>query len=263
MDLLSALGDGPLAIAPDALAAAQRGDAPARATLSLQMIGSVAVVPICGLIVPGAGGDLAAAGIATGLDALRGAVETAAADSDVSSIVLLIDSPGGAVQGLFRASESIRAAGTQKPVVAAVNGLALSAGYVLAAAAGRIVLKSETARAGSIGVMLAHADFSGALEKAGVRVTEFSRGARKTDGSPNRPLSDEARAELQGQVDRLYELLVADIGESRPQTLGTAGARASEARIFDGSDAIRAGLADAVDLPETVIQILNEEGNQL
>jgi len=259
MDVLAALGEGPLALAPEALAAAQRGDAPARSTGAMQQVGATAVIPVAGYIVPGTGGELAQAGAATGLDTIRGAVQTAAADPDIRSVMLMVDSPGGSPQGLYRATEAIRTAGAGKPVVAAVGGQALSAGYALAAAAGRVVLKSETSAVGSIGVIAAHMDFSRALDAAGVRITELARGARKTDGSPYRPLDDDARAELQAQVDRTYELFVADIGASRPATLGESGARASDARVVQGSDAVRDGFADALDLPEAILSTLNSE----
>ena len=57
----------------------------------------------------------------------------------------------------------------------------MSAGYVLASQADRIVLP-RTGAVGSIGVVVMHADLSGQLSDAGVTVTLIHSGAHKVDG---------------------------------------------------------------------------------
>ena len=261
-DIATALPAGePLAVEPRALAAMRRGERPAGGdSRQFEMIGGAAIIPVVGPIVAGDGGALAEMGIVTAIDRLRAAVQAAAADGEVNAIIIAVDSPGGTTQNLFNATEAIRAARQVKRTAAVVTGSAYSAAYALAAAAGDIVLSSETVGAGSIGTIVIHANMTGALDQAGIEVTEIVAGPRKADLSPNRALSDRGRGTLQALVDRTQRLLLDDIALSRP-SLGRDGARATEARTFDGSDAIRAGLADALDLPETVIQLLNEEGN--
>ena len=258
-DLSAAVPAGqPLAIEPGALAAMRRGERPTSGdSRAFEMIGGVAIIPIYGPIVPGDGGILAELGMATGLDRLRAVVMTAAADQQVSAIAFAVDSPGGTTQNLFRATEAIRAARQTKRTVAVVTGSAFSASYALAAAAGDVVLASETAGAGSIGAIAMHVSQAGALDQAGVEVTEVIAGARKADLSPHRALSDRGRDTLQSLVDRTQTLLVNDIGTSRP-ALGADRAAATEAALYQGSEAIDARLADTIDTAEAVIQTLEE-----
>ena len=259
-DLSAAVPAGQvLAIEPGALAAMRRGERPVGAdSRAFEMIGGTAIIPVAGPIVAGDGGILAELGMATGIDRLRAVVQTAAADSQIASIVLAVDSPGGTTQNLFRATEAIRAARKVKRVVSVVTGSAFSAAYALAAAGGDVVLSAETSGAGSIGTIAFHASQARALDQAGIEVTEVVAGERKADLSPNRALSERGRETLQSLVDRTQSLLVQDIGTSRP-ALGRDGAAGTEAALFTGSDAIRAGLADTIDLPEAVIGTLENE----
>jgi len=249
----------PLAVDAGALAAIRRGErVSAGDSRNYELIGGTALVPVMGPVIAGDGGALAELGMATGVDRLRATVRTASADRQVSAIVLAVDSPGGTTQNLFRATEEIRAARRSKRTVAVVTGSAFSAAYAIAAAAGDVVLQSETTDAGSIGALALHVSMAGALESAGFEVTEITAGRRKADLSPNRELGERGRETLQSMVDRTFGLLTADIGASRP-ALGTDGARATEAAVFMGSEAIDAQLADTIDNFENVINTLEAE----
>jgi signal peptide peptidase SppA len=249
----------PLAVDSGALAAIRRGErTSAGDSRAYELIGGTAVVPVVGPVVAGDGGALAGLGMATGIDRLRATVRTAAADRQVSAIVLAVDSPGGTTQNLFRATEAIRTARRSKRTAAVVLGSAYSAAYALASAAGDVVLASETAGAGSIGVIALHMSMAGALDRAGIEVTEITAGRRKADLSPNRELGERGRDTLQRIVDRTFELLTQDIGTSRP-ALGTDRARATEAGLYQGTEAIDARLADTIDLPENVIEALESQ----
>ncbi|EGZ7616033.1 S49 family peptidase, partial [Escherichia coli] len=57
-----------------------------------------------------------------------------------------------------------------KPVWALANDMNCSAGQLLASAASRRLV-TQTARTGSIGVMMAHSNYGAALEKQGVEIT--------------------------------------------------------------------------------------------
>lgn len=69
----------------------------------------------------------------------------------------------------------------------------------------------------------------------------MTAGAHKNDFSPHHPLSDEAKAELQAEVDRLYGLFVEHVTAMR--SLNADAVRATEAGLYFGANAITAGLA--------------------
>ena len=118
-----------------------------------------------------------------------------------------------------------------------------SAAYWLAAQSDAIYA-SGSSLLGSVGVYCEHVDLSGMLEKAGIKVTLISHGARKTDGNPYEPLSDAARATYQASVDQVgadFEAAVArGRGVTRKAVLDTYG----QGLVFRGKQALDLGLAD-------------------
>ncbi|MGE0109369.1 MAG: S49 family peptidase [Bdellovibrionales bacterium] len=60
-----------------------------------------------------------------------------------------------------------------------------------------------------------HVDMSQALNKNGLKVSFIHYGDRKTDGHPEIPLSDEARAEIQKSIDYAGELFVQTVARNR------------------------------------------------
>src|SRR5215467_6271108 len=130
------------------------------------------------------------------MDGIRARLEAAAANPDVSAIVLDVDSPGGTVAGTPETAAAVRRAAEVKPVVAVANSLAASAAYWIASQASSLVV-GPSADVGSIGVISAHIDRSKMLEDMGLRVTVVSAGRYKAEGNPFAPLSDEAKANMQ------------------------------------------------------------------
>lgn len=203
------------------------------------------VVPVHGVLVrrgTGHAGFDRVLGL-TAYDTFLGQLAAAVSDGRVSEVVLDVDSLGGDVQGLLDAADAVRAATKRKPVVARANENALSAAYVVAAAASRVEI-ARTGRVGSVGVVAMHQDFSGMLAAEGVKVELIHAGEKKVDGNPFGPLSDRARADIRAGVERAYELLVEHVAASR--RMKPEAVRATEAGVFEGAQAVAVGFADAV-----------------
>lgn len=173
------------------------------------------------------------------------AVDAFAADPDVQSIVLLVDSPGGEVAGATELAQRIRSARNRKPVIAAISTMAGSAAYWAAAQASEIVV-SPSGGAGSIGVFLVHEDLSRALDKAGIAPTVISAGRYKSEGMPHEPLSDDARGHLQRQVNQLYGQFVADVALGRGVSTSKVRSGFGEGRYLLATDALREGMVDRI-----------------
>jgi signal peptide peptidase SppA len=260
---LSALLNAPQLIDPRAAAAvlaALRPDArlqgwggePAcetRSERAFQVVDGVALVPVVGELVHRAGGMQAQSGLCS-YQGLADMLACALADPAVSAIVLDIDSPGGQAAGCLELSERIRAARGQKPLIASVNTMACSAAYALASACDRVVI-SRDGLAGSIGVLAYHTDISQALDEAGIVVTYFAAGAHKLDGVSEQPLTDQARAEFQAQVDAVYRRFCEVVAANRGLTVDAV--RATEARVFSADQAVALGLVDAIASQEEII----------
>jgi len=97
------------------------------------------------------------------------AIQDANANSLIHGIVLLIDSPGGTVDGTEVLTEEIKK--SRKPIVSFVDGMMASAAYWAGSSASHIMASGETALIGSIGTMMVHTDQSGFLTMNGVKLT--------------------------------------------------------------------------------------------
>jgi signal peptide peptidase SppA len=201
----------------------------------------VATLPVRGVLVRRAGQMTPDSTPLQSYQNLTHVLRTARADNRVRGILLDIDSPGGEAGGVFDFAGEVRRTAQIKPVWAIANDDALSAAYAVAAAAERVWI-TNTGAAGSIGVVALHADQSRFDAEAGFNFTYLYKGARKIDASPHMPLSAEARGQIQGEVDRLYDMLISGVAEHRrlpPERL-----RATEAALYFGDNALGAGLAD-------------------
>lgn len=209
----------------------------------------ITVIPVHGTLVKRTAGLDAASGL-TSYTEIAAMLDSALADPQVAGILLDIDSPGGEASGSFELARRVREASAVKPVWAVANDSAYSAAYAIGSAANRLIV-SETGGVGSIGVIALHIDQSVKDANEGYRYTAVTAGTHKNDFSPHQPLTDEAKAELQGEVDRLYGLFVEHVASMR--TLATDDVRSTEAGLYFGANAIAAGLADAVGTFESAL----------
>jgi signal peptide peptidase SppA len=197
----------------------------------------------------------------TSYEGIAHQIESAVRDPKVRNIILDIDSPGGEAVGAMETAALIRKANEAKPVYAMVNGMAASAAYALASGA-KAIISTESGVSGSIGVVLMHADYSRALDRAGITPTLIHAGAHKVDGNPYTPLSNDVKADLQSEVDRYYALFIDAVAAGRGRRLGAKAARATEARAFIGDAAKGAGLVDDIGSFAELLGQLSKAGSR-
>lgn len=185
-----------------------------------------------------------------GYNDLAADMEDALAKSEVHAIALVMDSPGGEVSGAFELAERIYAARGSKPIVAVADGMAASAAYLAASAADEVVL-SATSYVGSIGVVMRHVDFSRALANEGISVSHIFAGDHKVDGNPYQPLPDAVRANLQADIEGLYQMFIQAVATHRGMT--EQAVRDTRASVYRGVAAVAARLADRIGTADAVI----------
>lgn len=214
----------------------------------VQTVDSVGIIGIEGTLVH-KGKFIGQSSGETSYEGLQAQIARAARDPKIKGVVFEVDSFGGEVNGAFETASMISQLSMQKPTLAILTDFALSAGYLMASAARQIVMP-ETGAAGSIGVVTMHADFSKKLEQDGIKVTLISSGKHKTDGNPTSPLDDAVRADMQARVDRRRNQFAAVVGAARGSRLPAAKAMETEAQVYHGEDAVRAGLVDGIIDPQ-------------
>jgi signal peptide peptidase SppA len=189
----------------------------------------------------------------TSIEGITQAFRASLADPEVDSIVLEFDSPGGTVDGVAELAAEIRDARGRKPIVAHANTGAYSASYWLASAADEIVVTPSGA-VGSVGVFTAHQDLSKAAEDAGVKTTLISYGKYKTEGNKWEPLTDEAKANLQDQVNQIGGMFTADLAKNRGVPVDTIRKGYGEGRVLLAKQALAAGMVDRIDTLDNTIR---------
>lgn len=205
----------------------------------VEQVGSVAVINVSGII----GKRLSAMETMCGgvdVDAVRTAFAAANTDSNVSAIVLHVDSPGGAVTGVPELASHISAS-KAKPTVAYTDTLMASGGYWLASAADAIY-SSESARVGSIGAIVQIVDESEALNRMGVKVHTFKSGAWKDLGNSTRAMTDEEKEYMQSRIDAIGGRFRDTVKASRPLVDDSA----LDAKVYDGDEALKLRLVDGI-----------------
>jgi signal peptide peptidase SppA len=212
---------------------------------SYAMDGDIAVIRIEGTLCHKAGWLDAMSGFC-GYNMLIRQLTDAYRDPDVLGIWLVIDSPGGAVAGLFALVEELAkmtASEGGKPIYAWVDEMACSAAYMIAAVCDK-VYGPQDAMVGSIGCVMVHTSMTRALDENGIDVTVIRSGERKMRGNPYESLDEATAAKFQASVDdvrkRFANLVAMGRGISVKDILST------EADWFEGDEAVRLGLLDAV-----------------
>lgn len=182
--------------------------------------------------------------------------DAAMTDPSVAAIVLDVDSPGGSVDGTPELAKQIYdARGKGKRIVAVVDTLDASAAYWISSAADEIVT-TPSGIVGSIGVFMVHLDESGMDEQLGLKYTLISAGKHKVDGNQYEPLSDDARAALQEQVDEYYGMFTAAVAKHRGVSASRIQNGYGQGRVLTAAQALAAGMVDRIEtLEETLTRL--------
>ena len=163
---------------------------------------------------------------------------------NVKSIVLRIDSPGGAVGASQEIYTEVKRTSEVKPVVASMGSMGASGGYYAALGADNIIANPGT-MTGSIGVLVKFPNLESLFEKIGYKSEVIKSGPLKDVGASNRPLSDEERNLMQDLIDNVYTQFVRDIAASRSMPEETIYDLA-DGRIYSGEQALEVGLIDSL-----------------
>jgi signal peptide peptidase SppA len=189
---------------------------------------------------------------------IRNRISQLAGDNAIGEIVLIVDSPGGTVSGTHDLYSIISRAAKRKRVTAVIEDLACSGAIYAISGANEIVI-GETALTGSIGVFQVVIDESKLLERIGVEIIVIRSGEHKGAGVSGAKLTADQLTELKRRVDVQARHFVAAIARGRKMDPKKA-ADLADGRVFVGSEAVAAGLADRVGMVEDVLSEAQQRG---
>lgn len=213
--------------------------------------GLIAVLPLYGVMMQRVGMMEEMSG-ATSTEKFKAAFREQVNNPQVKTIILDVDSPGGSVYGTDELAAEIREAAKTKDVIAVSNSLMASAAYYIASGASEIVA-SPSSEVGSIGVLAVHYDYSKHDEMEGVTPTLIKAGKFKAEGHPDFPLSDDATAHIQEDVDRYYGMFLRAVSAGRGVSVQAVRSGFGEGRVVGAQEAVRLGMADRVATLEATI----------
>jgi signal peptide peptidase SppA len=204
----------------------------------------VAVIEIDGVLVKKNGMDPYCG--MTGYDGIEAKVRAALADEDVKAIWFDINSGGGEVSGCFGLCDFIYENSERnggKLMVAMCADDAYSAAYALASSCDMVAVP-PSGGAGSIGVLVVHAEYSKQLEEEGVTVEIIRSGKQKARFNSIEPLANDVRARIQKEIDEVRDQFVDLVARNRG--LSTQTVYETEGLEYMGERARAIGLVDKV-----------------
>ncbi|HEY2509445.1 MAG TPA: signal peptide peptidase SppA, partial [Polyangiaceae bacterium] len=163
-------------------------------------------------------------------------------DPMVRSVVLRIESPGGATTASDVMWRELSLLAKQKPLIVSMGTVAASGGYYIASA-GREIFAEPLTTTGSIGVFYGKADVSGLLKMVGVNVETYKSSPHADVDSYFRGFTPDERARAQEMIERVYGTFLDRVSQSRHLSKEQIDA-VGRGRVWSGQEAYERHLVD-------------------
>ena len=215
-----------------------------KSLLPARLRGGEPVIPVVRLSGIIGGGGALRSGLK--LESVAGPLARAFGVKSAPAVALIVNSPGGAAAQSHLIFKRIRALAEEKnkKVIVAVEDLAASGGYMIAAAGDEIVV-DESSIVGSIGVVSAGFGFTGLIERIGVERRVHTAGKSKAMLDPFRPEREEDVARLRAIQEDVHAAFIGLVKERRGAKLADDPDLFSGA-FWSGAKAVELGLADRI-----------------
>jgi len=182
-------------------------------------------------------------------------LERAFSMKNIRAVALSINSPGGAAAQSHLIHRRIRALADEKkvPVLAFVEDVAASGGYMIACAADEIVADNSSI-VGSIGVVGGSFGFDRLIEKIGVERRLYTSGENKAMLDPFLPEKPEDVERLKAIQREIHESFIALVKARRGDKLESRETALFTGAYWTGQRSRELGLVDAVGDLRTVLR---------
>jgi len=170
--------------------------------------------------------------------------------ANIGSVVMLMDTPGGEARAANVLTDTMARMG--KPVLSLVDGMSASLGMWLTAGSKETYLSSSLDQVGSVGSYVMLADFTGMLEKKGIKLHEIYA-PQSTD--KNKGYKDALKGDyssVQKDLALHVDEFINYIKTQRPQSAATASEWGT-GKMFYAGEAQKLGLVDGLKSFEQVI----------
>lgn len=173
------------------------------------------------------------------------ALETAKI-SGVTSLDVVIDSPGGSVSGMHSAMEALASCGMKTRGI--VRSMAASAAYGLISQCDSIVAEDRSSRIGSVGIVQTMR-----VDDSVVQITSENAPNKRPD-----PMTDEGRAVIQAELNEIEALFIEAIASGRKVDTDKVKSDFGRGGTMLAEKALKAGMIDAIGVNSPVSQNANK-----
>lgn len=165
---------------------------------------------------------------------INAALAAASSDPTINSTNLLIDSPGGHINGLFDTIAALQTFG--KTLTCTVDGICASAAYAIASQAQKIEATNKASSFGSIGIVV-----DAFIDEGQVSITSTNAPNKRPDIS-----TEEGKAVVVEELDAIHELFVDAIATGRGKTEKEVNATFGRGSMILANEAIKRGMIDGI-----------------
>jgi len=195
------------------------------------------------------------------LFAIARTLDKAFKQKGIKAIALVINSPGGSAVQSHLIYQRIRQMAAEKkvPVIAFVEDVAASGGYMIACAAEEIVADASSI-VGSIGVVGASFGFDEAIKRLGIERRVYTAGEHKVMLDPFQPEKPEDVEHLRAIQKEIHEDFIGLVKTSRGARLSGPEQSLFSGEYWTGRKALAFGLIDRIgDLRSVLHERFGEE----
>jgi len=216
--------------------------------------GNIALIPVIGALTKY--GELCG----YGMQDYQNMIARANADSSIDGIVLIMDTPGGTVDGTPEFGLTVKS--SLKPIGVFGDGMVASAGMWVASQADVIVgNKNNPTAFGSIGTLMVKQDMANLVEAGRMQKVEIIRAPQSTEKAlinSLEPLTEETRALLMDELRSITNDFIGTVKAGRGDALDVKADGLFKGRMFDTYKAKQIGLIDSVGTLQTAVNKVAE-----
>lgn len=171
-------------------------------------------------------------------------IEKAKNNPSIKGVLLIVNSPGGAVAPSVELAYAIKELKAIKPVVAYASGIIASGSYYASIWANTIIANPGS-MVGSIGVIMQGVNTEELMAKIGISTQTVKAGKFKESGTPTRKWFDYEKEQLQSIIDDTYNMFITDVANARKLDVKNH-TKYADAKVFTARQAKKVGLVDEV-----------------
>lgn len=171
-------------------------------------------------------------------------IEKARISENIKGVLLVVNSPGGAVAPSVEIAYAIKELSEEKPVVAYASGVMASGSYYASIWANTIIA-NPGAMVGSIGVIFQGMNAEELMEKIGIKTQIAKAGKYKESGTASREWNKDEKAEINKVIGDTYDMFISDVASAR-KLKKADHTKFADAHIFTSKQAKEVGLIDEV-----------------